>query len=77
MDVNLIIQKAIVREGLSNLNIENIQPCYIKGIIKAAIKIAVSEDNKCKCPKESTDIYDEYGNLLGFACLGCGQLHMF
>jgi len=42
MDVNLIIQKAIVREGLSNLNIENIQPCYIKGIIKTAIEIAIS-----------------------------------
>ena len=27
---------------------------------------------QCSCPKESTDFYDEYGNLLGWGCLECG-----
>ncbi len=28
--------------------------------------------SKCSCPKESTDFYDEYGNLVGWGCLECG-----
>ena len=26
---------------------------------------------KCNCANESTDIYDEYGKLLGWACFHC------
>tara|TARA_R110000751_G_C13454187_1_gene444523 strand:- start:32 stop:232 length:201 start_codon:yes stop_codon:yes gene_type:complete len=28
--------------------------------------------NKCNCPNESTDLYNENGNLLTWGCLHCG-----
>ena len=35
-------------------------------------QLLIHSVSKCSCPKESTDFYDEYGNLVGWGCLECG-----
>jgi len=31
----------------------------------------------CTCPMESTDVYDDDGNYLGYVCLGCGYFSKY
>jgi len=47
----------------------DIRQGFIAGMTQA---LNIGNVVKCNCPKESTDIYDEFGNLLGWACLECG-----
>ena len=30
------------------------------------------DSDKCRCPMESTDVYNEHGKYLGYVCQGCG-----
>lgn len=49
---------------------------YQTGEVDAEIAISKLLDlfsvNKCNCPNESTDLYDENGNLVAWGCLHCG-----
>jgi len=31
----------------------------------------------CACPMESTDVYDDNSNYLGYVCLGCGYFSKY
>jgi hypothetical protein len=31
----------------------------------------------CTCALESTDVYDDEGNYLGYVCLGCGYFSKY
>ena len=44
-------------------------------LFKAEMLVEKSNDIQpviCRCPLESTDVYDEDNNHLGYVCKGCG-----
>ena len=40
-------------------------------------KLLIPRVSGCACPMESTDVYDDACNYLGYVCLGCGYFSKY